>query len=135
MQKSDSIIILGDLNARVSKDWTSWPSVTGIHGVGNMNSIGLTLLEYQVPIDSHGYNFPVKECLKTTWQHLRSKHWHQLDHVIDNKDARQHITITKANLLADCFTDHRLLVCKCKFRGFSFERNCVLRRWESETLK
>ena len=26
----------------------------------------------------------------------------------------------------------RLLLCD---RGYSFERNCVLRRWESETLK
>lgn len=34
---NDSVIVLGDLNARVGKDWISWPSVIGKHGVGNMN--------------------------------------------------------------------------------------------------
>ena len=44
--KNDSIIILGDLNARVGKDWLLWLSVLGKHGVGNMNSNGLMLLEF-----------------------------------------------------------------------------------------
>ena len=35
--------------------------------------------------------------------------------VIANKEAKQHITVTKVNLTADCFTDHKLLVCKCRF--------------------
>ena len=30
--KNDNTIILGDLNARVGKDWKSWPSVIGKHG-------------------------------------------------------------------------------------------------------
>ena len=115
--KNDSIIILGDLNARVGKDWSSWPSVIGKHGVGNMNSNGLMLLEFctRYQLTVMGTMFQLKNSLKSTWQHLRSKHWHQLDHVIANKDARQYIAVTKANILADCFTDHRLLVCKCKF--------------------
>ena len=62
-----------------------------------------------------GTMFQLKNRLKSTWQHLRSKHWHQLYHVIANKEAKQHITITKVNLTADCFTDHKLLVCKCRF--------------------
>ena len=41
---------------------------------------------------------------------MRSRHWHQLDHILVNGKAR----VTKASLTADCFTDHRLLICKCK---------------------
>lgn len=35
--KGDSIIVLGDFNARMWKDWQSWPSVIGKHEVGRMN--------------------------------------------------------------------------------------------------
>lgn len=126
--KNDSIIILGDFNARVGKDWLLWPSVLGKHGVGNMNSNGLMLLEfcsrYQLTI--MGSMFQLKDSLKTTWQHLRSKHWHQIDHVLANKTAIQHITVTKVNTKADCLTDHRLLICnsKCSFRILS-KKKCL----------
>ena len=59
--------------------------------------------------------FQLKNTLKNTWQHLRSKHWHQLDHALANLTARQLITVAKVNPTADCFTDHKLLVCKCRF--------------------
>ena len=44
--RNDRIVVFGDLNARVGKDWSSWPSVIGKYGVGNMNSNGLMLLEF-----------------------------------------------------------------------------------------
>ena len=113
--KGDSIIVLGDFNARVGKDWQSWPSVIGKHGVGRMNSNGLLLLEFCTRFQLYvmGTMFQLKSYLKNTWQHLRSKHWHQLDHVLADKKARQFINITKINPTADCYTDHKLLLCKC----------------------
>ena len=62
-----------------------------------------------------GTMFQLKNRLKSTSQHLRSKHWHKLDHVIANKEAKQQITVNKVNLTPDCFTDHKLLVWKCRF--------------------
>ena len=54
---NDPLIIMGDFNARVGKDWTSWPNVIGKHDVSNMGTM-----------------FQLKNSLRNTWQHLRSKH-------------------------------------------------------------
>ena len=101
----------------MGKDWKAWPNFIGKHGVGNINSNGLMLLEFCTRFEFSviGTMFQQKDSLKNTWQHLRSKHWHQLDHVLSNQAAKQHITVTKINQAADCFTDHKLLVAKWLF--------------------
>ena len=116
--RNDRIVVLGDLNARVGKDWSSWPSVIGKHGVGNMNSNGLMLLEFcsRYQLCVMGTMFQMKNSLKTTWQHPRSKHFHQIDHVLANTHAKQYINVTKIDPEADCLTDHKLLTSNCNFR-------------------
>ena len=48
-----------------------------------------------------GSFFQLRAQLKSTWQHPRSKHWHQLDNVIANKSATLAINVVKANIEAD----------------------------------
>ena len=83
-----------------------------------MNSNGLMLLEFctRYQLCVMGTMFQLKNSLKTTWQHPRSKHFHHIDHVLANASAKQYITTTKINFTADCFTDHKLLTSKCNFR-------------------
>ena len=113
--RNDKLIVPGDLNARVGSDWELWPYVLGKHGTGKMNSNGLILLEFcsQNHFSIMGSMFQLPNRLKCTWQHPRSKHWHQLDHVLANSNAKSGITIVIASLTADCYTDHRLVVCRC----------------------
>ena len=100
--KQDRIIVLGDLNARVGSDWELW-HVLGKHGIDKINSNGLMLLEFctQNHLTVMGSFFQLRAKLKSTWQHPRSKHWHQLDHVIANKSAKLAINVVKANIKAD----------------------------------
>ena len=123
--KDDSILILGDFNARVGNDWQSWAIVMGKHGVGKMNTNELMLLEFctRFQLIITGTVFQLKNHLKTTWMHMRSRHWHQLDHILANSKARVFVKITKASLTADCFTDHRLLMCKCKISAVKKKGN------------
>ena len=57
--------------------------------------------------------FQLKDRLKNTWQHQRSRHWHQIDHVLADRKARQFINVTKIKPIADCFNDNKLLRAKC----------------------
>ena len=66
--KGDSMIVLGDFNAHVGKDWQSWPTVIGKHGVGKTNSNGLMLLEFctRFQLSIMGTMFQLKNHLKNT---------------------------------------------------------------------
>ena len=48
---------------------------------------------------------------KTTWRHLRSKHWQFLDYAIIRQPDRKDVLVTRTKPSADdCWTDHRLLI-------------------------
>ena len=111
---ADKLIILGDFNARVGRDSTSWEGVIGKQGVGNCNSNGTLLLQFCSEHDLLITNtiFRLATRNKTSWKHPRSKHWHLIDYIITRKRDRQDVRITKAMCGAECWTDHRLIISK-----------------------
>jgi hypothetical protein len=109
--RHDKLMIIGDFNARVGSDYTTWGGVIGKHGVGNVNSNGLRLLTLCSEFDLVITNtlFQQRDQLKTTWMHPRSKHWHLLDYVLVRRSDSTDVTLTRAMRGAECWTDHRLL--------------------------
>ena len=110
--KEDKIILLGDFNAGVGRDHTTWSGTIGKEGVGNINSNGVLLLtkcaEHNLSVTNT--LFRQKHKLKTSWMHPRSKHWHLIDYVIVGARDIRDVHLTRAMTSMDgCWTDHRLI--------------------------
>ena len=123
--RNDKLIVLGDFNARVGKDSITWKGVLGPHGVGKENSNGVLLLskcaQHQLTIT--GTIFRQADKFKTTWQHPRSKHWHQIDHMLVRQRDIQDVHSTRVMRGAECWTDHRLIRSKLALHIQAPKRN------------
>ena len=117
--KRDKLLVLGDFNARVGRDYKLWEGILGKQGIGSCNSNGFSLLnlcaENELAITNTLFRLPNRH--KTTWKHPRSKHWTILDYVLTRSCDRRDVLITRSMPGADdCWTDHRLLISRLRFR-------------------
>ncbi|XP_030747088.1 craniofacial development protein 2-like [Sitophilus oryzae] len=93
----DRLILMDDFNARVGREHNIWEKVIGKHGIGNMNANGeLLLTKCWHGLTITNTLFMHNDKFKGTWQRPRSKHWHQLDHVIVRQRDLKEVLDTKA---------------------------------------
>lgn len=86
--------------------YQTWEGAIGRNRVGKCNSNGLLLLRtcvmHDLLITSTVFRQPNQN--KTTWMHLRLKHWHFIDYINKISD-QQDVLITKVVHGTECWTD------------------------------
>ena len=112
--QNEQIVLLGDFNARIGSNSEAWPICMGPQGHGQLNDNGQRLLElctWHKLCITNSY-FQTKPWHKVSWQHPRTKVWHQIDYVITRKAELKNVNLTRSYHSADCDTDHSLVVAK-----------------------
>ena len=115
---SEHLYLLGDFNAWTGSDHTSWPRCISHFGVGKLNENGQRLLElcsfHDLCITDTF--FTTKPHRRVSWQHPRSRHWHQLDLVITRRPLLNSVLSTCSYHSADCDTDHSMVATKVRLQ-------------------
>ena len=108
---SDTFVLLGDFNARVEKDHSSWAGVLGKHGIGKASDNDLLLLircvEYNLRITNSLFRMDDK--YKTSWMHPWSKHRHMIDFIFVRQRDIRDVRVTHVVRGAECWTGQRLV--------------------------
>jgi ribonuclease HI len=114
VKTGNTIVCLGDWNARVGVRDDDWKHVLGPFGNPERNDNGMRLLELCTNANLVVTNGFFKHKQYDTWQHARFKTWHTLDHVLVSRNSKKKVLDTKACLDANCDTDHRLVMTKIR---------------------
>ena len=114
--KKDVLFIIGDWNAKVGSQET--PGVTGKFGPGTWNEAGQRLIEFcqeNALVIVNTLFQPHKRRLYT-WTSPDGQHRNQIDYILCSQRWRSSIQSTKIRLVADCGSDHELLIARFRLK-------------------
>ena len=132
---SDMLVIMGDFNARVGSDCSSWTSVMGPHGIGEHNGNGQRLLDFcasnQLIISNTWFQHKLLH--RTTWFRNgdRSRPGHMIDYILVNKRFRTSVLDTRVYRSTLHESDHELVISSLRFKIKAKRRQARTLRYET----
>ena len=128
--RHDLLLVIGDLNAKVGADNSTYERAMGKHGCGVMNNNGERLADFCLNNNCviRGTIFPHKSIHKLTWRSPDGRSVNQIDHVIVNGKWRRSLTDVRAFRGADVFSDHYLITATVSLKLRKVKKQNLQRR-------
>ena len=132
------LIIMGDFNAKVGKDWETWKGALGKFGYGEENERGERLLNFCTSNNLRVMNSAFhqkKDSRKWTWESPDGKTKNRIDYIIVNNRWRSSVTTCRTYSGPDVASDHKLVMAGIRIKLKTARRHGKIRRYDVEKLE
>ena len=112
----DVLFIIGDWNTKVGSQEP--PGVTGKFDLRVQNEAGQRLIEFcqEHTLVTANTLFQQHKRRLYTWTSPDGQYWNQIDYILCSQRWRSSIQSAKTRLVADCGSDHELLIAKFRLK-------------------
>lgn len=135
---SDILVIMGDFNAKVGKDWTQWETVLGRHGYGTTNDRGEKLLNFCALNNlciSNTFFKQKKESREWTWESPDQKTHNKIDFVLISSKWKNSVTNARSYPSADVGSDHQLVISNIRLKFKAHKKKQYPKQYDIFRLK
>ena len=117
--KSDILLIMGDLNAKVGEGNSQWETVMGKYGIGNINDRGEKLLTFCATNNLCLTNTMFKQSKfnrQWTWESPDQRTHNKINYIIISNKWKRCVTNSRSFPSADVGSDHQLVMANMKLK-------------------
>src|SRR6218665_1527154 len=133
----DLIIVMGDFNAKVGKDWETWRGAMGRFGYGEENQRGGRLLSFCLGNSLKIMNtqfYQRKANRKWTWESPDGKTRNMIDFVLVNNGWKSSVTMCRTFTKLDVASDHNLVMAGIRVKLKTIHREKSGKKFDIERL-
>jgi len=133
----DLLIVMGDFNAKVGRDWSTWGGAIGKFGFGDMNDRGERLLNFCLTNNLRIMNtafFQKKGSRKWTWESPDGTTKNLIDYILVNSRWKSSVSMCRSFPKPDVGTDHQMVMANIRIRLGKVRKKTITKRYDVEKL-